>query len=225
MKMEKLQHIITMDAMSVKVTNNKQNRKGIKMTIKEGVDKAVEPIIDKFDGSFFLKTRLTDYRDSGETRWVIHHCDCCGEPYFRRKYCWHRAKHKTCDKKCLTVLKKKEGRFSSPLNLRKSSGGHLYFKDKNYGRPHHVVWAHHWTIFQETGNWPKEAVHHIDINKENNEFSNLWECTNSMHMTAHTSLNALTADLFKMNIIKFNRKTGEYTLNKKKKGKQNETND
>jgi len=191
------------------------------MTIQEGINRAIEPIIDLNNGSFYIK--ISDnpkHRTGGEARWVIHHCDYCGEPYFRRKYGSTginslKMNYKTCGKACLTVLKKKEGKFSSPNNLRKASAGHLYFKDKQYGRPHHVVWAHHWTIFQETGKWPKEIVHHIDIDKENNKFSNLWECTNSMHMTAHASLNVLTAQLFELKIIDFDRKTGKYYLKEK----------
>ena len=194
------------------------------MTIQEAINNAVEPIIDNFNGSFHVKTKLSQHRNGGEVRWVIHHCDYCEEPYFRRKYDIERA-DKTCSRQCLVAIGKEKGVFSSPDKFIKTTSGHLYFKDNKYGNGQNkMVWAHHWAIFQKTGKWPKENVHHIDINKENNDFSNLWECTNSMHQKAHMSLNSLTSDLLKMNIIKFNRKTGEYTLNKQK-GNNNETND
>ena len=55
--------------------------------IEEGINRAIEPIIDLNNGSFYIK--ISDnpkHRTGGEARWVIHHCDYCGKPYFRRKY-------------------------------------------------------------------------------------------------------------------------------------------
>ena len=82
------------------------------------------------------------------------------------------VKHLTCSTKCKTIAAKDSGDWSSPNKLIKTTSGYLYFKDKTLGRPYDVVFAHHWNIFKETGKWPQDnmVVHHIDINKENNEF-------------------------------------------------------
>ena len=52
----------------------------------------------------------------------------------------------------------------------------------------------------------------LNINKENNDFDNLWESTNSKHRIAHDSMNNLVAELINLGIIEFDREQGIYYL-------------
>ena len=61
-----------------------------------------------------------------------------------------------------------------------------------------------------------EIVHHIDMNKLNNNIDNLWLCSVSDHTIAHASFNTICSELMnnynKYSGIKFNKKTGRYSL-------------
>ena len=80
------------------------------------------------------------------------------------------------------------------------------------------IFQHRWVMEQYTG---KEAligmhVHHIDMNKLNNDISNLWLCTRADHMSAHHSFNEWCAEAFKRSVqFGFNVETGKYYLKEK----------
>ena len=61
-----------------------------------------------------------------------------------------------------------------------------------------------------------EIVHHIDMNKLNNNLSNLWLCSVKDHTLAHASYNEICVELMvnyhQYSGIGFNRKTGKYYL-------------
>ena len=58
-----------------------------------------------------------------------------------------------------------------------------------------------------------EIVHHIDMDKTNNDINNLWYCTRSQHKIAHNSFNSLCALGMKEAIqFEFNRELGKYCL-------------
>ena len=58
-----------------------------------------------------------------------------------------------------------------------------------------------------------EIVHHIDMDKLNNDIDNLWLCNQSQHGLAHGSFDRLLPDLMKYGgKIAFNRKDGIYYI-------------
>lgn len=76
------------------------------------------------------------------------------------------------------------------------------------------VYAHTLEYEKNTGYLPQkgETIHHIDMDKHNNNFSNLYLCTNRKHAIAHRSVEKLVKELLKRNIIEF--KDGIYVLKK-----------
>lgn len=67
--------------------------------------------------------------------------------------------------------------------------GYLYFIDKTHpvANTQGKVYLHRHVWFQNTGINPKGLViHHIDENKENNDFSNLQALTASAHASLHS---------------------------------------
>jgi hypothetical protein len=60
---------------------------------------------------------------------------------------------------------------------------------------------------------PKEKVHHIDGDKTNNTFDNLYVCSNHAdHRHVHSQLERLSMELVKEGLIHFNHKEGQYEL-------------
>lgn len=57
-----------------------------------------------------------------------------------------------------------------------------------------------------------EVIHHIDIDKFNNEFSNLYLCNHKEHLEIHRSIEKLIKPLLKKKIIGF-KKGGYYIIN------------
>lgn len=59
---------------------------------------------------------------------------------------------------------------------------------------------------------PKEVVHHIDGNKQNNDIANLWLTVGDVHRNAHNSLQKIGFELFNLGIIVFDKVSGTYHL-------------
>ena len=55
-----------------------------------------------------------------------------------------------------------------------------------------------------------EVLHHIDLDKHNNNFNNLFLCNHKEHIKIHRSLEKLIPELLKRKIIKF--ENGEYII-------------
>jgi hypothetical protein len=55
-----------------------------------------------------------------------------------------------------------------------------------------------------------EVIHHIDMDKTNNEISNLYLCNKSKHQKCHGTINKAVSELMKRGIIKFT--DGEYVI-------------
>jgi len=72
---------------------------------------------------------------------------------------------------------------------------------------HHKVW------YENTGKWPdtknNEQIHHIDGDKLNNDFSNLYLTNMKGHSEIHKEYERVTEYLIQNNLIKFNKKTGK----------------
>lgn len=60
---------------------------------------------------------------------------------------------------------------------------------------------------------PSEIIHHIDGNKSNNKIENLFLCNHSTHRKADISAIRLIYKLYNLNIVKFDKNSGEYIYN------------
>lgn len=58
-----------------------------------------------------------------------------------------------------------------------------------------------------------EVLHHIDLDKLNNDFSNLFLCEHKQHLVCHRSIENLIKPLLQLGVIYFN--NGEYKISDK----------
>ena len=83
------------------------------------------------------------------------------------------------------------------------------------GNKRRYVYLHRYNMEQYLGRklLKSEIIHHIDMDKTNNDIGNLWLCTDSQHKIAHNSFNKLCAEGMKKAVqFKFNVETGRYYL-------------
>tara|TARA_R100001530_G_scaffold2067_1_gene3497 strand:+ start:511 stop:1173 length:663 start_codon:yes stop_codon:yes gene_type:complete len=148
---------------------------------------------------------------------------------YQRKNGDHKKRH-TCTRICQEELTKNHK--YNPLIIEKDdegwyietckggTNGYMMKRIRPVGKKHRIkIFKHRWVMEQYVG---KEAlinmhVHHIDMNKLNNDISNLWLCTPKQHMSAHHSFNKCCVEAFKRPIqFGFNVETGKYYLKEKK---------
>jgi hypothetical protein len=74
------------------------------------------------------------------------------------------------------------------------------------------VYEHTLVYESNTGVLPQkgEVIHHIDLDKLNNDFSNLFLCDHKAHLVCHRSIEKLIKPLMQNNIIYF--ENGEYKI-------------
>lgn len=74
------------------------------------------------------------------------------------------------------------------------------------------VYEHTLNYQKATGKLPgkKEVLHHIDLDKHNNDISNLFLCDNKKHLQIHRDIEKLIKPLMKLGIVVF--KDGEYSI-------------
>lgn len=101
-------------------------------------------------------------------------------------------------------------------------GGRIIKGDGYYGiwSPNHerkdyqgYVYEHTLVFEKNTGTLPKknEVLHHIDLDKLNNDFNNLYLCDSRKHIQCHRSIENLIHPLLDGKIIRFN--NGIYEIN------------
>ena len=180
------------------------------MTIVELINKSVlepYPIRDNMDGTYSIKTnRIYNYS--------ISHCDNCGINCARR---FDSKPSKTyCSIKCVGIMQRtnEDGWRES-----KSHGGYIIkriYNDPNFSTIGYTL-QHRYIMSKHLGRklLKDEMVHHIDMDKTNNDINNLWLCDASQHQIAHTSYNTLCAIGFKKPIqFAFDTKKGIYYITK-----------
>ncbi len=154
----------------------------------------------------------------------FYKCKVCNE-YAIGHICKSRKKSQTC-----SVLSECFGDLQRKLNPRKedyiSSQGYYYtnkrYRDKN-GKPVHTgdgfkrtkIFKHRAIMEEHLGRelTKKEIVHHIDMDKLNNNIDNLWLCSESEHTIAHNSFNTLCQTALKKSVqFAFDRIKGKYYI-------------
>ena len=129
-----------------------------------------------------------------------------------------RSKYSCCSRKCVGVMQQ-----SADGNTIINGKGHILevcrthpnaYKPKGYVPQHRLV------IEKDIGRYlipKKEVVHHIDMDKTNNDISNLWLCNERQHAKAHASFYKLCKILMKRSMqVAFDTEIGEYYLKEKK---------
>ena len=139
----------------------------------------------------------------------------------------HKKRH-TCTRKCqeeltrnhkynpLVILRDEEGFYLDEAGYMVRRVRKLRKNGKYKGKMHRVrEYMHRVVMEQHLGRklTPYEHVHHIDMDKTNNDISNLLLCSPSDHMKIHHTFNELCEKMLKDGKIIFNDKTGKYNFN------------
>ena len=192
------------------------------MTIQELIDKSIlkpHPIRDNMDGTYSIKIKVlkrTAVRPTQWNKYAIAHCDVCGETCPKRLD--SKPTRTYCTLECHGIMQRK-------MNKRTIYKDGWRVKKAYYGYVEKRIWDDRYK-----GEWVKqhrynmeqylkrkllrtEIVHHIDMNKTNNNIENLWLCSQSTHTMAHGSMNIAVAELIKRGLVEFN--AGKYQLKEK----------
>jgi len=81
---------------------------------------------------------------------------------------------------------------------------HIIIAEKMLGRP---------LKFYGINHKDNEVVHHIDCDKSNNNQENLYICTNSNHKNIHNKFGRSAKELYKLELIYFDKEIEEYFIN------------
>ena len=127
-----------------------------------------------------------------------------------------KSKNSCCGHKCVG-------------EMQRSPNGHTIINDKGHVlevcrnhpgayKPKSYVPQHRLVMEKYLGRYLKkhERVHHINMNKTDNNINNLWLCDEKTHNYAHTSFNQILENLMnnynKYSGIEFDREAGKYYL-------------
>ena len=206
------------------------------MTIQELIDKSIlelYPVRDNMNGTYTIKVKrickiITDpqkQRPFQVVKYFITICDVCGESCPKRLSKEQMFKQRTyCSLICHGKMQREMNKrtvYKDGWRVKKAYHG--YVAKRIWDDRHKGEWVtqHRYNMEQYLGRklLKSEIVHHIDMDKTNNDIGNLWLCTNSQHKIAHNSFNRLCAEGMKKAVqFKFNIETGKYYLiNKKEK--------
>ena len=161
----------------------------------------------------------------------LYTCPKCSETAITTKHCADSSLPDSCGVGgCYTPHVKE--RAGSVNNMHIHASGYWCYrirqKDKNgnyirvnSGYREQIIWFHRLVAEGYLGRplLNTEKVHHIDMDKLNNDWDNLWVCNDKAHMSAHQSFNACCAEVLKRPVqIAFNKEEGKYYLINKQKG-------
>jgi hypothetical protein len=120
------------------------------------------------------------------------------------KYCDRMAVARgMCNKHYQNWLRHGDAQYTD--KIRKGTNKHGYKKSQGKYRVQHRKIAAEMLGRDIT---PQEVVHHIDMDKLNNNKENLYVCNKNEHSSIHQQLNKVAGELVKCGIIKF--KNGKY---------------
>ena len=192
------------------------------MTIQELIDKSIlkpDPVRDNMDGTYSIKIKVNKKNAVRLTQWnkyAISHCDVCGNTCPKRLD--SKPTRTYCTLECHGIMQRtmnKRTIYKEGWRVKASYYGYVVKRIWNDIYKGEWVTQHRYNMEQYLGRklLKTEIVHHIDMDKTNNDISNLWYCTKSQHKIARNSFNILCALGMKKPIqFKFNRKTGKYYL-------------
>ena len=204
------------------------------MTIQELINKSIlkpNPVRDNMDGTYTIKVKrickiTTDpqkQRPFQVIKYFITICDVCGKSCPKRLTKEQMFKQRTyCNLIC-------HGKMQREMNKRSKyqHNDGWRTKDSYYGYVVKRIWDN---PYFKQGEWvtqhrynmtmllgrkllKSEIIHHIDMDKTNNDIGNLWLCTDSQHKIAHNSFNRLCAEGMKKAVqFRFNIETGKYYI-------------
>ena len=192
------------------------------MSINEALSRAIY-VKDLMDGTIIMRVltkRPHAKRPYKQTRWCFIDCSICNNTYLRNWYDAKKAYKESTDGWCSPKCRRKATIGKNNPRFKKykvSKEGYEYITywengiRKRIDRQRFVMQKY---LGKEL--CPKtEKVHHIDMNKLNNNIDNLWICNNSMHMKAHHSMNSVVSLLMGKGLVKFNKEAGKYYLKEK----------
>ena len=173
------------------------------MTLEELINKSVlkpDPVRDNMDGTYTIKvkriakittTDLQKQRPFQVIKYFITTCDVCGESCPKRLTKEEMFKQRTyCTQKCFKKMQIEMNRRSQYLasnGWRVKSSYHGYMVKRIWDDPNFKqgewVTQHRYNMSKHLGRklLKNEVVHHIDMDKTNNNIDNLWLCNTSAH--------------------------------------------
>ena len=193
------------------------------MTLQELINKSVlnPPVRDNMNGTYSVKVKALKknaVRPAQYAHYYILECDICGEICPKRIDYAPKLKRTYCKQECFSIMQQE-------MNERKAYKDGWRVKESYYGYVVKRIWndrykgewvtQHRYNMEQYLGRklLKNEIVHHIDMDKTNNDISNLWYCTKSQHKIAHHSFNTLCALGMKKPVqFRFNREIGRYYI-------------
>jgi hypothetical protein len=200
------------------------------MTIQELINKSIlkpDPVRDNMDGTYTIKVkRIAKITTSPEkqrpfqvVKYFITTCDVCSESCPKRLTKKQMFQQKTyCNLICHGIMQKKMNKrtiYEDGWRIKKAYYGYVVKRIWNDRHKGEWVTQHRYNMEQYLGRklLRTEIVHHIDMDKTNNNINNLWLCNHSTHTTAHGSMNIAVAGLIEKGLVEFNE--GKYYLKEK----------
>ena len=189
------------------------------MTIQEALNRAIY-VKDLMDGTVIIRIKSIKPNAQNpykQQRFCFTSCSICNNTYLRGWY-EDRKRYEDntkgwCSPKCRRKanIGKNNPKFK-PYKVSKE--GYEYVNYWEDGKRKHMD-RQRFVMQKYMGRklCPKtERIHHIDMDKLNNNLDNLWICNNSKHMIAHHSMNTLVAQFMKMDLVGFHKEAGKYYL-------------
>jgi len=190
------------------------------MTIEELINKSIlnPPVRDNMDGTYSVKIKALKenaVRSVQYNHYYILECDVCGKTCPKRIDYAPKLKRTYCEQECFSIMQKEMNKrkvYKDGWRVKASCHGYVVKRIWNDIYKGEWITQHRYNMeeYLERKLLKTEIVHHIDMDKTNNNINNLWLCTHSTHTKAHGSMNIAVAELIKKGLVEFN--AGKYYL-------------